>query len=73
MSFDTLAAELLYNNSTHLRYTTFSITTQYADSAHLTAVEGQFYCPLVWMELVAEMHHFMSIWMEISLHKLLFF
>ena len=33
----TLATELLRGNSTGLRYTTFSIIIQYADSVHLTA------------------------------------
>jgi len=34
-SFSTLAAENPYANSTGLRYTTFSICMQYADSTHL--------------------------------------
>ena len=36
-SFNTLATEPLWGNSTGISYTTFSIFMQYADSMHLTA------------------------------------
>jgi len=38
-SFSTLAAENPYANSTGLRYTTFSICLQYADSTHLKQLQ----------------------------------